>query len=265
MNVVRDKIDGKNGNFPDGLSATIKAILENAPKMHLFITGYPRFFNDTTDDCDKRSFNFGCKDMGDARVLPLTKDRRKKMNDLTSRLDQTIKDIVGNYSPPEGATITYVDTDPYFDGHRFCEEGVQEPSYRNKNIWFFPCEFWTNGAETNFTVTDKTPSGECGVILEGGGGAGNYYTCLLANAVKNDGATIDLHSLPNNVAPADGETDEVGATDYPLWLVRTFHPTMQGHEAYQEAFFVEYDRYKTEEQRQSNATASTKTTSTGLP
>jgi hypothetical protein len=92
----------------------------------------------------------------------------------------------------------------------------------------------------NFTVTEKTPSGDCDAILDGGGGNGNYHTCLIANAVNN-GATINLNTLSNNIAPEEGD-DEPNADAYPLWIVRTFHPTNQGHEAYQKAFFAEYDK-----------------------
>ncbi|KAI4687260.1 hypothetical protein J4E81_008108 [Alternaria sp. BMP 2799] len=229
---VRDRIDGVNGNFPDDLRETIKAIFENAPGTNLFITGYPRFFNQDTEYCNNVTFELWCQD---EKFLPLTKDQRTQMNELNLRLNEKIQSVI-DANQPESGRITYVDTDPYFEGHRFCEEGVKEPSYRNKNIWFFPCEFYTK-VETNFTVSDTTPSGDCQAILDSGGGPGNYFTCLIANEAQN-GTSIDLMDLPNNVATDD--PNEPDAASLWLWLLRTFHPTVQGHEAYKNAFFAAY-------------------------
>jgi hypothetical protein len=236
MNTLRDKIDGVNGNFPGDFNGAIEKIFKEAPKTHLFITGYPRFWNDTTDYCDTVSFKLLCVKNN---ILPLIKDRRKKMNDLTLRLNDKIKSMISAITPPQGSTITYVDTDPYFEGHRFCEEGVKEPSYRNRNIWFFPLEFYTDETMT-FTVTDKTPVGDCGAMLDEGRGAGAYYACLMANDVLN-GTVVELHSMSNNVAPAEGEK-EPSPNEFWWFAVRTFHPTMQGHEAYHKAFFAEFDK-----------------------
>lgn len=203
MNDVQKKIDGIDGTFVDEFPQAIKTIFENAPGTHLFITGYPRFFNPDTEYCSKVSFKSFCRDN---KTLPLTKDRRTQMNNLTLRLNKKIQSII-DASQPESGKITYVDTDPYFDGHRFCEEGVEEPSYRNKNIWFFPFEFFTNGA-TNFTVSDTTPSGDCQASIDSGRGPGDYFTCLIANEVLN-GASIDLVDQPNNVATDDPDEPTV--------------------------------------------------------
>jgi len=230
MSQLGSNID--RGAFADRYKLTINAIFQNAPDTNLFITGYPRFFNELTDQCDTTSFKLFCINNG---VLPLTKDRRRKMNELTIRLNNKIKAFV-NDNPPQSGSITFVDTDPYFEGHRFCEEGVVEPSYRNKNIWFFPLEFTAPEGAT-FNVSDSTPSGNCQAILDASGDAGQYYTCLIANSIPQ-GTTIDLHEQPNNVATNDEYEPDV--LDYPVWLLRTFHPTIQGHEAYREAFFAAY-------------------------
>ncbi|KAI4910278.1 hypothetical protein J4E90_007711 [Alternaria incomplexa] len=230
MSQLGSNID--RGAFADRYKLTINAIFQNAPNTNLFITGYPRFFNELTDQCDTTSFKLFCTNNG---VLPITKDRRRKMNELTIRLNNKIKAFV-NDNPPQSGSITFVDTDPYFEGHRFCEEGVLEPSYRNKNIWFFPLEFSAPDGAT-FNVSDSTPSGDCQAILDASGDAGQYYTCLIANSIPQ-GTTIDLHEQPNNVAT--NEEYEPDVLDYPVWLLRTFHPTIQGHEAYREAFFAAY-------------------------
>ena len=80
--------------------------------------------------------------------MPLIKEQRRKINSYTYLLNNKIKGIVRNYKPPSGGKITYVEPEQFFEGHRFCEEGVKEPSYRNKKIYFYPFEFWTGGTYT---------------------------------------------------------------------------------------------------------------------
>jgi hypothetical protein len=111
------------------------------------------------------------------------------MNQLTFRLNDRIKSIIAEFSK-KGSPITFVDTDPYFKDDRFCEEGVKEPSYRNRNIWFFPFEYWAPD-KMPVTATKQTPSGDCKAILDIGGDAGSYFTCELTKSVAT-GTQIDL-------------------------------------------------------------------------
>jgi hypothetical protein len=77
-----------DGAFAEGLNEAIEAVFRNAPRTKLFITGYPRFWNEKTDACDKVSFKFGCINNS---ILPLIKARRSGMNALTDRLNDKIK------------------------------------------------------------------------------------------------------------------------------------------------------------------------------
>jgi len=117
----------------------IKKVLERAPRTKLFVTGYPAFWNHDTDYCDKKSFKLNCPNNS---VLPLTKEKRLKMNQLTDKLNAKIKSIVDNW--PTHADLIYVDVNSKFGGHRFCEKDVEEPSYRNSKIWFYPLEYVRN-------------------------------------------------------------------------------------------------------------------------
>lgn len=56
------------------------------------------------------------------------------MNNLTKRLNELIERVITAITPIGGGSIHFVDVDTYFDGHRFCKEGVSEPSYRNSDI-----------------------------------------------------------------------------------------------------------------------------------
>jgi hypothetical protein len=235
MDELQGNIDGKT--FETNYTRAIASILDNAPDTHLFATGYPRFWNDETDYCDTVSFAFGCLTNS---IVPLIKARRKRMNQLTFRLNDRIKSIIAEF-PKKGSPITFVDTDSYFKDHRFCEEGVKEPSYRNRNIWFFPFEYWAPD-KMPVTATKQTPSGDCKAILDIGGDAGSYFTCELTKSVAT-GTQIDLKDQPNNVK-SDDEPPIPDASALPIFLSRIFHPTPDGHKAYQEAFFSAYKAYK---------------------
>lgn len=219
-----------------GLTSSIEAIFKAAPKAHLFMTGYPSFWNQDTDACDQVSFKFGCIDNS---VLPLIKERRQRMNDLTKKLNGIIKSVVTATSPVGGGSIYFVDVDPYFEGHRFCEEGISEPSYRNSDIWFYPFEYSTGGTLNISAVISNTTN--CTSIWDDEGDAGDYFNCELNNAMAADGITIDLSSMSNNVAGNDSlGVLSSGSASLPAFLARIFHPTVNGMTAYKQAVLDVY-------------------------
>jgi hypothetical protein len=86
------------------------------------------------------------------------------MNTLTAQLNAKVQNIITNFNDiPAGASLTFVDTKPFFEDHRFCEDGVSEPSYRNPNIWFYPFEYWT-GVNLDFDG-NSVPNGDCETIF----------------------------------------------------------------------------------------------------
>lgn len=218
--------------FAEGISRAINKVFENAPRTKLFVTGYPRFWNPDTDYCDKVSFKVNCPNNS---VLPLTKERRKAMNELTDLLNGKIKGIIDNW--PTHADLFYVNTDEKFNGHRFCEEGTQEPSYRNPNIWFYPYEYSTGGQSVPFDGKDMT-SGDCAALLQSGGDQGDYFSCLMANSV-HDGGTLDLNTLSNNA----GDSPISSQKQIPDSLARIFHPNINGMTAYRDAIIDAYEKY----------------------
>ena len=94
----------------------------------LMVTGYARFFNQRTGQCDHASFS---------RRDPeqyLTKGMRSSFNAIVSMLNDVIR------ASAEAHGVEYVDIDELFEGHRFCEEGVKEPSNTNQT-WFFNLKY----------------------------------------------------------------------------------------------------------------------------
>jgi lysophospholipase L1-like esterase len=95
------------------------------PGALFIVTGYARFFNDQTDYCDNITFS-------QTRPLDsLTKTKRRALNQLVMMLNDVIKATARLHG------AVYVDIDHAFEGHRFCEPGVQEPDLDRIETWFF--------------------------------------------------------------------------------------------------------------------------------
>jgi hypothetical protein len=205
--------------------------------------GYPSFFNDVTEDCDLVSFKWFCERSSSGisnLILPLIQSRRHAMNSLATQLNQVLLDVANSYRSP---LVQFVNTDPWFDGHRFCEAGVKEPSYRNPNTWFYPLEYWTGG--TLIFDPDAVGNGNC-TALYGSDNEdydwGNYYACEIADAVLAANVTLNLTALLENV-PGGNDislTSSGGSGALPSFLARVFHPTINGMTAYTRAIEAAY-------------------------
>lgn len=111
-----------------------KARWELRPWFGITVTGYARFFNAATAQCDDASLGvwYG------SRGARLTRATRRRMNALViavnRKLERTIAEVNRRFASPK---VFFVDFDAAFDGHRFCEEGVEEPDYTRNETWFF--------------------------------------------------------------------------------------------------------------------------------
>ncbi|KAF2675940.1 hypothetical protein K458DRAFT_352534, partial [Lentithecium fluviatile CBS 122367] len=162
------------------------------------------------------------------------------MNELTDLLNSRIKAIIDFW--PTRADLYYVDVNSKFNGHRFCEEGANEPSYRNPNIWFYPLEYSTGGQSVPYDGKGM-PSGDCNAIFEKDGDQGEYFACLLSNGVLENNTSIDLNTLPNNA----GDGTVTIQKQLPDWLARVFHPNINGMSAYRDAIIEAYENYRPRE------------------
>ena len=106
------------------LEHTYNAVLDAAahPDFRLYVTGYARFFNENTTQCNDVDFNYW-KLPG--RRNYLTKELRARINELVTMLGEEIAAAVERVNGDRGEPrVVYVDYDRAFEGHRFCEEGV---------------------------------------------------------------------------------------------------------------------------------------------
>jgi len=101
------------------------AVQHLQPGALFIVTGYAKFFNEKTDYCDNTTFS-------QTRPLEyLTKKKRRELNQLVMMLNDVIKATAKLHG------AVYVDIDHAFEGHRFCEPGVQEPDLERTDTWFF--------------------------------------------------------------------------------------------------------------------------------
>lgn len=115
---------------------------ERHPSFFITVTGYARFFNENTTACDDVSF--GIWDVSHtAAAAKLTRDIRRKMNDLVLKANGLIRGVIDEVNASFSGSgkrkkVVFVDHDSLFDGHRFCEPGVaKEPDYERRETWFF--------------------------------------------------------------------------------------------------------------------------------
>jgi hypothetical protein len=111
------------------------------PTFRLFMTGYAAFFNEDTTQCDGVTFR-RC-------VVPaplcwfdvsttLTRKLRRNLNRLVTNLNRRLTGIVEEFNEESGIdAVTFVDYNKDFDGHRFCEVGVNEPDNDPTRSWFY--------------------------------------------------------------------------------------------------------------------------------
>lgn len=118
------------------------AIQEKATRSQFVIyqTGYPQFFQNTDQTCDKDRFWVGMLGWyyyGEYLTQPL----RSRMNQLSVNINERIPSLVDEWNADlNRKQVVFVPTDEsVFSGHRYCEEGRTEPLTGNdqNNVGFF--------------------------------------------------------------------------------------------------------------------------------
>ncbi|KAI9854522.1 MAG: hypothetical protein M1813_000985 [Trichoglossum hirsutum] len=188
----------------------INTILQKVPgrsNFRLYVVGYIKFWNAQTDQCDSVSWEYW--NIPGTTPQKMTKDLRKKMNDLVDAVNAKIKNAVQNVNQSDNRVI-FVDPDPAFEGHRFCENGVTEPEPAGSprpNTWFF---------QLNTPVGSAAPS-----TIEATGDALIYQKAL----IQGSGGSGQVNPIYSGL----GIT--VAGSTVPLSVAKIFHPTTAGHTA----------------------------------
>ncbi|KAF2111855.1 SGNH hydrolase-type esterase domain-containing protein, partial [Lophiotrema nucula] len=98
-----------------------------------YITGYSRFFDETTNECD--SVTFWMILIPFAHREYLTQARRQQLNGLVDMMNSALRDAVSR----AGDQFIFVEYDsPFgdFEG-RYCEPGVKEPAPNRADLLFY--------------------------------------------------------------------------------------------------------------------------------
>ena len=153
---------------------------------HLLVLGYATFFNEDTEQCNNVTFSYTNP------VNILSHKLRRDLNTLVRMLNKVIKDGA------EAHGAIYVDIDQAFEGHRFCERGVDEPRADWTGTWFF--REAPRSSMSNMGWTDS-------------------YKSMTSSAISFGDAQKQITSRPATTSVRF------------LELTRTFHPTIEGHKA----------------------------------
>lgn len=213
----------------DILEVAQNNLTSNSP-LDLYTSSYVRFFDETTDDCDKWSFAHDKLSVGHPKVV---KGLRKVINDRVLQVNSLQADIIKNYKipPPNLPNVRVHNAQPdgMFDGHRFCEKGATyEDQYYGKDLWLWNLQYYDekSGEEIAVATTDKD---------------GTKFMTSPAGVDVTEGfqTVLGADTNPDAVIPKGGDanTQQYGFG----WTARPFHPKFDGHTALKN-FFIQQMR-----------------------
>lgn len=222
--------------FEERLRLAITEILERVrwEKRLWFtvtITGYARFFNDETEECDECSFGVW---WGGPK---LKRELRQRMNKMVTEVNGKIKTSVDAINARSAVPrVLFVDYDSAFEGHRFCEPNVTEPDYNRNETWFFLVGGQDSGQESgNHTLPEEPPAKDKDVVTSESPLV-NTETCLETARQSGDWGELALCMMA--IAARDDPTlrtngGEIAAQKSmwhaPTYYGKTFHPRSDGH------------------------------------
>ncbi|KAI2626685.1 SGNH hydrolase [Hypoxylon sp. NC1633] len=226
----------ESDDFENRLRVLITEILdkvrwEKRPSFTITVTGYARFFNETTDPCDDMSFGVWWNGPR------LKKELRVNMNAMVLTVNAKIRQTVDNINAQfVRDKVLFVDYDALFDGHRFCEDGAVEPDYERTDTWFFLVGGPDNARNGTQQPPPPPPTKEtslppasvlvdpssCLEPAQRSGDWGELALCYMAMSRAQD----------PNLRLAGGDLAALNSMWYvPTYYGKTFHPRSRGHEA----------------------------------
>jgi SAGA-associated factor 73 len=233
---------------------------EKRPWFTITVTGYARFFNDETDECD--DYSFGVWWLGPKLKRELRQRMNKMVMSVNQKIRQSINAINDDFLIPR---VFFVDYDAEFEGHRFCEPGVKEPDYKRNETWFFLVGGEDNGDDAipspgppephpeppsgpPFEALDFNRSASPSELLhplsplidpdtclepaQKSGDWGMLAVCMMSIAARDD----------PSLRMASGEFAAQNSMWYvPTYYGKTFHPRSLGHRAVRRRIYQLWD------------------------
>lgn len=216
-----------DNDIPGAMDNVIAALLKAAPNLDkLIVVGYGAPFNQDTTGCNTKFWNFWYFDTAPNDLLFLTTERRRSLNDIISNLNSVLSAAVDRANSGAGAgKVAFADWNPKYNGHRFCEVGVDEPAMNRDNTWFYNVPTVDDGdlvAVAADQVSSPDPS-TCKATAEASGSWTDLINCGIAR----------VHAAhPDLIFPQSGLFGLFGPNNG-----RIGHPKPQGHLAIADAIF----------------------------
>jgi hypothetical protein len=192
---------------------------ERTPDFRLSLTGFVRFWNSETHQCDEVSWNYWQESKPQTKPHAggelMTKERRRKMNDWIAQVNDMIGSVVNQYREEGDKRVHFVNYDMDFEGHRFCESGVTEPQRGDevrKDTYLFQYE---NSRDDLWGIDDKNSAV---------GPAVDWMTWIVDAHTDNAGLRVSEY-YANQAVRFDTQYHEF----LPIFMSKIFHPTSAGH------------------------------------
>jgi hypothetical protein len=206
-NIVNTQIQGK-------LLSTYQALQQKmTSSAHVLVIGYTQFWNADTDQCDSA-------DWGVLRSNLMTKDKRQAMNTLSISMNQKIEAAVSQLNDPR---FKFVNPDPFFEGHRFCEDGITEPQQEGQDREdLFIHEWYTPQGQFDGTVLNDTLNGPWNTLEKS----------ILGEAASEGKSSPLTGAFPKEMLDSGVSIQKAGGLPPKLaGYFKVFHPTQAGHDA----------------------------------
>jgi lysophospholipase L1-like esterase len=134
---------------------------DSAGHTSLYVTSYMQFFDDWTDQCDQATFSYS------PFAKKVKKEVRREMNHMANQLNEVLQykidlrnvDWTGYMWKSEGpehlyTAVQFVDMDWKYLDHRFCREGIKEPT-DDPDTWFFHLKIFGSNGQSEFDESQK--------------------------------------------------------------------------------------------------------------
>ncbi|KAI9886398.1 MAG: thioredoxin-disulfide reductase [Watsoniomyces obsoletus] len=214
LRAARQKM--KSDEFEKDCRRLWQGIFEKLPASSnamVYQTLYPRFFNLETTWCDEQSMG-----VNPAHRPKLDRKLRRTMNELVYELNYWIQRHAWKWmkdTPAHQKKLRFVNPNNRFDGHRFCEPGVEDARFNHEKIWFFGLDHTKTVGRSHFSTIDTRKKCEKADSKKKKKNPGKSYSCHLAQFFVGN------------------PKSELKVPD-PKGLSKLFHPKTKGHEAIKE-------------------------------
>ncbi|KAF2260110.1 SGNH hydrolase [Lojkania enalia] len=242
---------GGPGTLHDAIFRVWDAIFRKMKKdwhYQVYQIGYPLFFNEDSDWCNEQSFKLVAKP-----GPKLSKGRRRRLNNIIRLYNKQMASWVDAYNNKNKnheldwghERIFFVNPDSAFHGHRFCEPGVQDPSFEDDRIWLFGAGTKDNSGNNALSQATNLTDIDNNMLF-----SGPPYEHVNATHCKDDSAydTEDDFTILCDYARNINSTSDLESTvqvSIRNMAKRSFHPRTKGMNAMRAALSVKLRQQRT--------------------